>query len=250
MENWEWKKRRPAIVKAATLDTGYVRSLEEEKSVEAEGRLLNIEELVTAAVEAEEQGETLQDFIDHAALVADTDQYKADARVTLMTMHSAKGLEFPVVVLAGWGAGALGRARHPSDYLLMEKLRAMIDAGQLKQLRSRAGELDVMLEVHGSDPYRAAYETTLRQSAALGVKTVGCYCGMLMRPDKAPTLEAWDAEAVAADELGPCTLPARAAEVLERADIAVVGEDDAGARITSWSEAVSPTTSCASNGRR
>jgi len=99
------------IVKAATLDTGYVRSLEEEKTVEAEGRLLNIEELVTAAVEAEELGESPQDFIDHAALVSDTDQYRADARVTLMTMHSAKGLEFPVVFIVGMEDGLFPHSR-------------------------------------------------------------------------------------------------------------------------------------------
>jgi ATP-dependent DNA helicase UvrD/PcrA len=99
------------IVRAATLDTGYISSLEEEKTVEAEGRLLNIEELVTAAVEAEEQGESLQDFIDHAALVSDTDQYKADARVTLMTMHSAKGLEFPIVFIVGMEEGLFPHSR-------------------------------------------------------------------------------------------------------------------------------------------
>lgn len=99
------------IVRAATLDTGYVSSLEEEKTVEAEGRLLNIEELVTAAVEAEEHDESLQDFIDHAALVSDTDQYKADARVTLMTMHSAKGLEFPIVFIVGMEEGLFPHSR-------------------------------------------------------------------------------------------------------------------------------------------
>jgi DNA helicase-2/ATP-dependent DNA helicase PcrA len=99
------------VVKAATLETGYVRSLQEEKTEEAEGRLLNIEELVTAAVEAGEQGETLRDFIDHAALVSDTDQYKADARVTLMTMHAAKGLEFPVVFVVGMEEGLFPHSR-------------------------------------------------------------------------------------------------------------------------------------------
>jgi DNA helicase-2/ATP-dependent DNA helicase PcrA len=99
------------VVKAATLETNYVRSLEEEKTEEAEGRLLNIEELVTAAVEAEEQRETLRDFIDHAALVSDTDQYKADARVTLMTIHAAKGLEFPVVFIVGVEEGLFPHSR-------------------------------------------------------------------------------------------------------------------------------------------
>src|SRR6185503_17319507 len=113
------------IVRAATLDTGYLRSLEEEKTVEAEGRLLNIEELVTAAVEAEEQGESLQDFVDHAALVADTDQYKADARVTLMTMHSAKGLEFPVVFIAGMEEGLFPHSRAATSEEDLEEERRL-----------------------------------------------------------------------------------------------------------------------------
>jgi DNA helicase-2/ATP-dependent DNA helicase PcrA len=99
------------VVKAATIETGYIRSLQEEKSEEAEARLLNIEELVSAAVESEEQDETLRDFIDHAALVSDTDQYKSDARVTLMTMHAAKGLEFPVVFVVGMEEGLFPHLR-------------------------------------------------------------------------------------------------------------------------------------------
>ncbi|MFY9570793.1 MAG: 3'-5' exonuclease, partial [Blastocatellia bacterium] len=113
------------VVKAATLDTGYVRSLEEEKTEEAEGRLLNIEELVTAAVEAEEQGESLQDFIDHAALVSDTDQYRADARVTLMTMHSAKGLEFPLVFIAGMEEGLFPHSRAATSEEDLEEERRL-----------------------------------------------------------------------------------------------------------------------------
>jgi DNA helicase-2/ATP-dependent DNA helicase PcrA len=113
------------VVKAATLDTGYVRALQEEKTEEAEGRLNNIEELVTAAVEAEEQGETLRDFIDHAALVSDTDQYRADARVTLMTMHSAKGLEFPVVFVVGMEEGLFPHSRAASSEEELEEERRL-----------------------------------------------------------------------------------------------------------------------------
>jgi len=99
------------LVKAATLDTGYVKWLQEDKTEESETRLFNIEELVTAAVEAEEHGETLRDFIDHAALASDTDQYKEDARVTLMTVHAAKGLEFPVVFIVGVEEGLFPHSR-------------------------------------------------------------------------------------------------------------------------------------------
>ncbi len=99
------------VVKAATLDTGYVKWLQDDKTEESETRLFNIEELVTAAVEAEEHNETLRDFIDHAALVSDTDQYKEDARVTLMTIHAAKGLEFPVVFMVGLEEGLFPHSR-------------------------------------------------------------------------------------------------------------------------------------------
>jgi DNA helicase-2/ATP-dependent DNA helicase PcrA len=89
------------VVKAAVIDTGYERMLKEENTEEAEGRLLNLEELVNAAVESEQRGESLRDFLDHAALVSDTDDYKSEVQATLMTMHSAKGLEFPLVFIVG-----------------------------------------------------------------------------------------------------------------------------------------------------
>jgi DNA helicase II / ATP-dependent DNA helicase PcrA len=99
------------IVKTAVISTGYERALEDENTVEAEGRLLNLEELVNAAAESEQRGETLRDFLDHAALVSDTDEYKAEAQVTLMTMHAAKGLEFPLVFIAGLEEGLFPHSR-------------------------------------------------------------------------------------------------------------------------------------------
>ncbi|MGH9935492.1 MAG: 3'-5' exonuclease, partial [Blastocatellia bacterium] len=99
------------IVKAAVIDTGYERALKDENTEEAEGRLLNLEELVNAAAESEQRGETLRDFLDHAALVSDTDQYKTEAQVTLMTMHAAKGLEFPLVFIAGLEEGLFPHSR-------------------------------------------------------------------------------------------------------------------------------------------
>jgi DNA helicase-2/ATP-dependent DNA helicase PcrA len=114
------------IVKAATIDTGYVRALQEENSEEATGRLYNIEELVSAAVEAEEQEENLRDFIDFAALVADTDQYKADAKVTLMSMHAAKGLEFPVVFIVGLEENLFPHARSVNSEDDLEEERRLL----------------------------------------------------------------------------------------------------------------------------
>ena len=99
------------IVKAAVIDTGYEKALEDENTEEAEGRLLNLEELVNAAAESEQRGETLRDFLDHAALVSDADAYKPEAQVTLMTMHAAKGLEFPLVFISGLEEGLFPHSR-------------------------------------------------------------------------------------------------------------------------------------------
>jgi len=74
--------------------------------------LENLQELVNAAVDYDEQGiEGLREFIDHSALVSDADQYKEDAPVTLMTAHSAKGLEFPLVFIVGLEDGLFPHSR-------------------------------------------------------------------------------------------------------------------------------------------
>jgi DNA helicase II / ATP-dependent DNA helicase PcrA len=113
------------IVKAAMVDTGYTRMLQEEDTPEAEGRLLNLEELVSAAVESENRDESLRDFLDHAALVSDTDDYQEDSRVTLMTVHSAKGLEFPVVFLVGMEQGLFPHSRAMEDRAELEEERRL-----------------------------------------------------------------------------------------------------------------------------
>ncbi|MBI1762702.1 MAG: UvrD-helicase domain-containing protein [Acidobacteria bacterium] len=113
------------IVKAAVIDTGYERALKEDGSDEAEARLLNLEELVNAAAESNTQGETLRDFLDHAALVADTDQIKSEAQVTLMTIHAAKGLEFPLVFIAGLEENLFPHSRARDNQAELEEERRL-----------------------------------------------------------------------------------------------------------------------------
>jgi DNA helicase-2/ATP-dependent DNA helicase PcrA len=114
------------LVKAAILDTGYENALKAENNDEAEARLENLQELVNAAVDYDEQGpEGLRDFIDHSALVADTDQYKSDVPVTLMTAHSAKGLEFPLVFIVGLEDGLFPHSRSLSDASDIEEERRL-----------------------------------------------------------------------------------------------------------------------------
>ncbi|HKD92770.1 MAG TPA: 3'-5' exonuclease, partial [Terriglobales bacterium] len=91
--------------------TGYIKVLEEEDTPDAYARIDNLKELVNAAMDSKDRGETLSEFLDHAALVSDADQYDARARITLMTLHSAKGLEFPLVFLVGMEEGLFPHSR-------------------------------------------------------------------------------------------------------------------------------------------
>ncbi len=114
------------VVKAAILDTGYEIALRAEKTDEAEARLENLQELVNAAVDYDDQGiEGLREFIDHSALVSDQDQYKRDAPVTLLTVHSAKGLEFPLVFIVGLEDGLFPHSRSATDQAELEEERRL-----------------------------------------------------------------------------------------------------------------------------
>src|SRR5438067_1748085 len=114
------------LVKAAILETGYDNALKAENNEEAEARLENLQELVNAAVDYDELGaEGVRDFIDHSALVADTDQYKEDVAVTLITAHSAKGLEFPLVFIVGLEDGLFPHSRSLADSSDIEEERRL-----------------------------------------------------------------------------------------------------------------------------
>jgi DNA helicase-2/ATP-dependent DNA helicase PcrA len=103
--------------------TGYYRMLKESNAPDSESRLGNLEELVNAAADAVERGENLTEFLDHAALVAQADDIDSHAAITLMTMHNAKGLEFPVVFVAGMEEGLFphSRARESEENLEEER---------------------------------------------------------------------------------------------------------------------------------
>jgi DNA helicase II / ATP-dependent DNA helicase PcrA len=114
------------VVRAAIIETGYELSLRGERTDEAEGRLENLQELVNAAVDYDGQGiEGLREFIDHSALVSDQDEYKRDAPVTLMTAHSAKGLEFPLVFVVGLEEGLFPHSRAATDRAELEEERRL-----------------------------------------------------------------------------------------------------------------------------
>lgn len=112
--------------------TGYIKSLEENPAPENEGRMANLLELINAAAEASERGETIGDFLDHAALVSDADQINEQAPISLLTIHNAKGLEFPVVFLAGMEEGLFPHSRALQDDHQMEEERRLCYVGMTR----------------------------------------------------------------------------------------------------------------------
>ena len=112
--------------------TGYRRMLEEENTEEAKTRLANLDELLNAAVDAGERGESIRDFLDHAALVADADSADERAPVSLLTMHNAKGLEFPVVFIAGLEEGLFPHSRSLNTESAMEEERRLCYVGMTR----------------------------------------------------------------------------------------------------------------------
>jgi DNA helicase-2/ATP-dependent DNA helicase PcrA len=113
--------------------SGYFHDLREERSEEARERLENLEELVSAAREYEqrEDGATLSGFVDRLSLLSEADEQQGapQAKVWLMTMHAAKGLEFPVVFIPGLEEGLFPHSRAQDDALEMEEERRLCYVG-------------------------------------------------------------------------------------------------------------------------
>jgi len=124
----------PELIRFLIDRSGYIRSLEEEGTPEAFSRIENLKELANAAQDAQQRGETLSEFLDHAALVSDTDQYQPDARVTLMTLHAAKGLEFPLVLLGGMEEGLFPHSRTLNDPNGLEEERRLCYVGMTRAM--------------------------------------------------------------------------------------------------------------------
>ena len=123
----------PSEVMEAVLErTGYLAELEADDSIEGQGRVENVQELVGVAREFEERlpGEGVAAFLEQVSLVADVDDLDTDAGVvTLMTLHNAKGLEFPVVFLTGLEDGVFPHLRTLGDQRELEEERRLAYVG-------------------------------------------------------------------------------------------------------------------------
>jgi DNA helicase-2/ATP-dependent DNA helicase PcrA len=142
--------------------SGYLQDLREERTEEAESRIENLMELVSAAREYESRHPepTLAGFVDQLSLLSDADEEAGSryARVLMMTMHSAKGLEFPVVVMAGLEEGLFPHSRSSDDEAELEEERRLCYVGitraQRRLVMTSAARRRVFGDYQSTEPSR------------------------------------------------------------------------------------------------
>jgi DNA helicase-2/ATP-dependent DNA helicase PcrA len=160
----EMARREPGSVAIAKMldQSGYLQDLREERSEEAEGRVENLAELVSAAREYEgrEPESSLAGFVDRLSLLSEVDESEGakDARVLLMTMHAAKGLEFPAVIIAGLEEGLFPHIRSTDTDDDLEEERRLCYVGMTRARRklflTSAGRRRVFGEYRAAEPSR------------------------------------------------------------------------------------------------
>ena len=142
--------------------SGYLQNLREERTEEAESRIENLMELVSAAREYETRNPepSLAGFVDQLSLLSDVDEEAGSghARVFMMTMHSAKGLEFPVVIMAGLEEGLFPHSRSSDDEAELEEERRLCYVGitraQRRLVLTSAARRRVFGDYQSTDPSR------------------------------------------------------------------------------------------------
>ena len=125
-----------ALLKFLLDRTGYIKQLEAEDTPESLARIENLKELVNAALDAGDRGESIGEFLDHAALVSDSDQFDESEQITLMTLHAAKGLEFPLVCLVGMEEGLFPHSRTLLSPDEMEEERRLCYVGMTRAMQT------------------------------------------------------------------------------------------------------------------
>ena len=149
--------------------TGYIKLLEAEDTPEAHSRIENLHELVNAAADSRDRAETLDQFLDHAALIADTDDYDERSQVTLMSLHAAKGLEFPLVFLSGLEEGLFPHSRtmlQPDD---IEEERRLCYVGMTRAMDRLVLTRAVYRRRYGSDMPEASVPSRFLEEVPAGL---------------------------------------------------------------------------------
>ncbi|MGI8785661.1 MAG: ATP-dependent helicase [Acidobacteriota bacterium] len=141
----------PDLLERILERSGYQNMLTREDTDEAENRLMNLREVVNAAREHAERGESLQEFVDYAALIADVDSLNTQAQVILTTMHNAKGLEFNFVFLAGMEEGLFPHVRSGESVDDIEEERRLCYVGMTRAMERLSLSYARSRRMFGSD---------------------------------------------------------------------------------------------------
>ncbi len=153
----ECRELPPAELLERILDrTGFLLWVEQQDNLEHTSRADNLRELSNAMAEAAEQGQTLEDLLDHAALVSGTDEYDETIAVSLMTLHSAKGLEFDAVFLAGLEEGLLPHSRSFDTAAELEEERRLFYVGMTRAKQRLVLSRAVYRRTYGEERLRAS----------------------------------------------------------------------------------------------
>ena len=154
--------RPPSCWQKTLEESGYVKALRDAGTEEAENRLANLLELVSAArdYEIRDPDASLGGFVDRLSLLSEVDEEKGapDARVWLMTLHAAKGLEFPLVIMTGLEEGLFPHARSADDNEELEEERRLCYVGMTRAeaqlILTSAARRRVFGEYQSTEPSR------------------------------------------------------------------------------------------------
>jgi DNA helicase II / ATP-dependent DNA helicase PcrA len=144
------------LIERVLNSTGYLDWVEQQDNLEHTSRADNLRELANAMAEATEQGQTLEDILDNAALASDADEYDETIAVSLMTLHSAKGLEFDAVYLAGLEEGLLPHNRALGTNAEVEEERRLFYVGMTRAKASLLLSRSVYRRSYGEERLRAS----------------------------------------------------------------------------------------------
>ena len=144
--------KEPAEFLHAVLEeSGYMDMLKDRNTPEDVARMENLEELTRAVAESMEAGETFADFLDAASLVSDADQYEGKPGVTLITLHSTKGLEFDHVFLTGMEEGICPHSRSLDEDKGIEEERRLVYVGMTRARKSLTLTRAVYRRIFGNE---------------------------------------------------------------------------------------------------
>jgi DNA helicase-2/ATP-dependent DNA helicase PcrA len=144
--------KEPAeFLRTVLVESGYMDMLKDRNTPEDVARLENLEELTRAVADSMEAGETFNDFLDAAALVSDADSFEGKPGVTLITLHSTKGLEFDHVFLTGMEEGVCPHGRSLNEEKGIEEERRLVYVGMTRARTSLTLTRAVYRRIFGNE---------------------------------------------------------------------------------------------------